>query len=95
MDLAQEIQNALAGSRKMTIVFKKECVADVMYLCGMERAGVVCINNADAITLTAIMQSRSWGSDANRKITITLGAKFDSAFFLGRMKRALESAKAI
>jgi hypothetical protein len=89
------IQKALIGSRKLKIKFSREAVGDVMCLCGMERGGIVKIDDATALTLSAVMQSGKWGSDSNRIVTIQLGDHFDPKLFGGRMERALEKIEAI
>ncbi|MCX6744775.1 MAG: hypothetical protein NTX82_04590 [Candidatus Parcubacteria bacterium] len=94
-DFDQEIKKALAGSRKMRIKFKREAVDDVMYLCGMERGGIVRIDDTTALVLSAVMASRSWSLDENRIVNLTLGENFDPKWFRGRMKDALEEIEAV
>jgi hypothetical protein len=94
-DFDAEIQKALTGPRKLRITFKREAVDDVMYLCGMERGGIVRIDDETALVLSAVMASGIWSSDKNRVVNLTLGEKFNPHWFRGRMKDALEEIEAI
>ena len=91
----QEVKKALAGSRKMRITFKREAVDDVVYLCGMEQAGIIRTDKTTALVLSAVMASRSWSLDENRVVNLTLGENFKPEWFRGRMKDALEKIEAI
>ncbi|GBE16720.1 hypothetical protein BMS3Abin15_00542 [bacterium BMS3Abin15] len=93
--ILKAIQEALAGSRKLKITFKDGTVSYLAYLRGMQRGGIIGISDDDNLIIDAIMDSKKWGRDENRTLTVTLKDSFDSAWFTGRMERALERIEAV
>jgi hypothetical protein len=93
--IQQAVQTALTGSRKVKITFKRDATDSVGYLLGMGRSGLFkFMNNAEG-NLMAVAQSRNWGSDQNRSVTLELTPSFDLDWFSGRLDRALENIVAI
>lgn len=89
--MRQTLREALGGSRKIRITFKKEAIPEIPYLLGMLKSGIIKIDTMDEITLRAVINSKKWDGDANRTLTATLTDQFDEDWFVGRMERALES----
>jgi len=93
MNIAETVKAALKGSRKLRITFKKGAEsADVNYLLGMERGGIIAFQNPmDKMVMMAVAQSGDWDGDQNRTTVLTLTDSFDAEWFIGRMRRPLES----
>ena len=90
-EIRQALQIALAGSRKIKIVFKKEAIGgEVAYLLGMMNAGIINLDIRDAMNLSVTNASRKWVPDNNRAVVVMLTDQFDENWFVERMYRALE-----
>ncbi|MEK9195217.1 MAG: hypothetical protein AAB975_02485 [Patescibacteria group bacterium] len=90
-EIRQALQIALAGSRKLKIVFKKEAIGgEVAYLLGMMNAGIINLDIRDAMNLSVTNASRKWVPDNNRAVVVMLTDQFDENWFVERMYRALE-----
>lgn len=95
MTLAEAIQQAQQGSGKVEVIFKREAIGDLNYLFGMVRNGIIELDPGDEMALMAVAQTGDWEGDHNRTVTITLTNKFDEEWFVGRMRRAVESISAV
>lgn len=99
-DVKAALDAALAGSRKLKLVFNRDAFTDIYYLLAMVHQNVVQLRNEfEAVLLQAIAQSHNWDNDKNRTVIVILPSTFDAEgeeFFLGRMKdRALESISVV
>jgi len=92
--IAQAIQAALQGSRKVRIIFKRGATSDVKHLIAMARAGILSLGK-DLMNLEAVAVSGEWESGRNRTTVVTLTDTFDQEWFVGRMERALEKIKVV
>lgn len=93
--ITQAVQEALKGSRKVKITFKRNAISDINYLLGMANSGIISLNNADAQVLAIVVRTRNWSVDSNRIVLVTLTAKFDEQWFVQRLWRALEKIETV
>jgi hypothetical protein len=93
--LKQAIQEALKGSRKVEITFRRDALSEVPFLLGMKNSGIISLNMGDEHVLANALRTLDWGVDSNRTLTVTLTGKFDEDWFVGRMRRALEKIEAV
>lgn len=93
--ITQAVQEAQKGSRKVKIIFKRDAIGDINYLLGMCRDGIISLNDSDSHVLWTILRERNWDVDSNRTVIVTLTAKFEEEWFVGRLWRALEKIEAV
>ena len=89
-NITQVVKDAQAGSRKVRCTFKQDAYSDISYLLGMDRSGIIALKTGDRMVMMAVMGSGNWEHDENRTLEVTLTDDFDSDWFVGRMRRALE-----
>ncbi len=85
-----QLDNVQPGD-KVTIRFKPEATDDVVYVLAMRRASVLELKPGDVMLLEAVRMTDDWDHDSNRTMTLTAGPRWNSDFFVGRMRRAIES----
>lgn len=76
---------------ELIVRFKPEATADCVYILAMNAAGVLKLNTGDLMFYEAVRETGDWDGDHNRTQTLVLGPRWNYEFFVGRMRRALES----
>jgi len=94
-NISEVVKAAESGSRKVNITFKQDAQSDINYLLGMDRSKIITMKAGDRLTLMAVTQSGSWERDENRTLEVTFTEEFDSDWFIGRMRRALEKIEVV
>jgi hypothetical protein len=75
--------------------FHERAADDLIYAQAMDRAGVIKIDDKDMTLVMAIAATGDFDGDKNRNLTVTVGERWSYDFFVGRMRRALESIEVI
>lgn len=86
----------LLPGRKLRLTFCRDAVQDVVYLVGMLNR-TVRVDQVTGTTLSAIVQSESWGHDSNRTVIVEpLPTFWDQIrWFEGRLLPALEKIEVL
>jgi hypothetical protein len=89
-DILTVIGQIRPGS-KVQIQFKKEEIADVMYLQGMHQGGILSVNEMEVMVMMAVVMSQRWEHDINRIFHLTANTKWNVDWFKDRLARRLEA----
>lgn len=99
--VAQAVQEALHGSRRVQITFKqgavdRSVVHGIAYLLGMEEMGFVSLSEITQMMLRSVLKYRDWvGFGNNRTMLVTLTDKFSEEWFMNRIHSALEKIEVV